>query len=314
MALLQTGREVDGILLLNKPIGINSNMALQRVKRLFHARKAGHTGSLDNMASGLLPLCLGEATKLSGFLLEADKHYQAECTLGMTTTTGDAMGEVLQTRSTLDIDEKRIHQVIKSFTGPIQQIPPMYSAIKQKGEPLYKLARQGKVVERQPRSIMIYKLTVLNFLENRISIEVHCSKGTYIRTLAEDIGEALGCGAYVSGLHRVKVGDYRDMLNFETLEHYAKQGFYALDTLLIPMHSALSHWPTVNLTSELAYYVRQGQAVQVALAPSSGWVKLFVVSPHSLKDCSNPFIGIGQVLDDGRIAPRRLINANINLK
>lgn len=305
------GRDIHGILLLNKPTGISSNVALQRVKRLFHARKAGHTGSLDNMASGLLPLCFGEATKLSGFLLEANKYYQAECTLGVTTTTGDAMGEVLQTRSLQGIDKKRIDQVIKLFIGPIQQIPPMYSAIKQKGQPLYKLARQGKVVERQPRSIIIYKLTVLHFQENRISIEVHCSKGTYIRTLAEDIGEALGCGAHVSALHRVGVGNYRDMVNIETLKHYAEQGFDTLDTLLIPMHSALSHWPTVDLTIELAYYVRQGQAIQVALAPTNGWVKLFVVSDHSSKANSKQFIGIGQVLDDGRIAPRRLINANI---
>ncbi len=308
MAKRRTGRDVHGILLLDKPVGISSNAALQRVKRLFQARKAGHTGSLDNLATGLLPLCLGEATKLSGFLLEADKYYQAECRLGVTTTTGDADGEVLLTRPLVSIDRKRIDQVIKSFIGPIQQIPPMYSAIKHQGQALYKLARQGKVVERKPRSIMIYKLTVLNFVNNCISLDVHCSKGTYIRTLAEDIGEALGCGAHLSALRRIGVGDYRKMLDFETLERDAVQGFDVLDQLLIPMHTALGHWPTVRLESDLAYYVRQGQPVQVSKAPANGWVKLFVINPHSTETSSDQFIGIGQVLDDGRVAPRRLIN------
>jgi len=308
MARRRSGRDVHGILLLNKPVGISSNAALQRVKRLFQARKAGHTGSLDTLASGLLPLCLGEATKLSSFLLEADKYYQAECTLGVTTRTGDAEGEILQTRPLVGIDRKRIDKVIKSFIGPIQQMPPMYSAIKLNGQPLYKLARQGKVVERQPRSVNIYQLTVQRLVENCLSIEVHCSKGTYIRTLAEDIGEVLGCGAYISALHRVGVGSYRDMFDFETLEHYAEQGFDALDQLLIPTHTILSHWPAVRLTNTLAYYVRQGQAVQVSNAPTHGWVTLFGIPPT--EENIDQFIGIGQVLDDGRIAPKRLINMN----
>ncbi len=300
MARRRTGRNVHGILLLNKPVGISSNAALQRVKRLFQARKAGHTGSLDNLASGLLPICLGEATKLSGFLLEADKYYQAELTLGVTTTTGDAEGDVLQNRASTGIDQKKIDVVIQSFIGPIQQVPPMHSAIKYQGQALYKLARQGKVVERKARSVRIYALTVLSWVENRISIDVHCSKGTYIRTLAEDIGEALGCGAYVSALHRSGVGDYRDLFDFETLEQYAQQGLEVLDSLLIPMHTALSHWYEVCLTADLAFYVQQGQPVQVSQAPTSGWVKLFDDNGH--------FLGIGEVLDDGRIAPRRLIN------
>ena len=187
-------------------------------------------------------------------------------------------------------------------------MPPMYSAIKLNGQPLYKLARQGKVVERQPRSVNIYQLTVQYLIENRLSIEVHCSKGTYIRTLAEDIGEALGCGAYISALHRVGVGNYHDMFDFETLEHYAEQGFDALDQLLIPTHTILSHWPAVRLTSTLAYYVRQGQAVQVSNAPTHGWVTLFAIPPT--EENIDQFIGIGQVLDDGRIAPKRLINMN----
>ena len=299
--MAKPGRDVHGILLLNKPVGISSNMALQRVKRWFQARKAGHTGSLDNLASGLLPICLGEATKLSGFLLDADKHYRAECTLGITTTTGDVEGEVLQIRSPENIAQNKIDKVIRSFTGPIQQVPPMYSAIKYHGQALYKLARQGKVVERQARSVMIYTLIGQLKAKNRLFLDVHCSKGTYIRTLAEDIGNVLGCGAHISALHRVGVGDYREMFDFETLEHHATlDGLEALDKLLIPMHTALRHLPKVIMTTELAYYVRQGQAVQVPRAPTQGLVKLFT-------DNAN-FLGIGKVLEDGRIAPKRLIN------
>jgi len=172
MARRRSGRNVHGILLFNKPIGISSNAALQRVKRLFQARKAGHTGSLDRIATGLLPVCLGEATKLSGFLLDADKYYQAECTLGMTTTTGDKEGTVKQTRPVVGIDQNKIDAVIQSFIGPIEQIPPMHSAIKHKGQALYKLARQGKVVERQPRTVVIHALTVESFEDNRLKIEL----------------------------------------------------------------------------------------------------------------------------------------------
>ncbi|KHD08945.1 hypothetical protein PN36_20340 [Candidatus Thiomargarita nelsonii] len=296
----RTGRNVHGILLLNKPKGISSNAALQRVKRLFQARKAGHTGSLDNLATGLLPLCLGEATKLSSFLLDADKYYQAEFTLGAVTSTGDAEGEILQTRPVIDINRKKIDTVIQAFTGEIQQVPPMYSAIKHQGQALYKLARQGKVVDRQARTLMIHSFTVVDWVENRLSVKVHCSKGTYIRTLAEDIGEVLGCGAYVSALHRIGVGNYQDMLDFDTLERYAEEGFEALDGLLMPMHTILEHWPEVCMTAELAYYVQQGQAVQIPNAPTSGWVKIFTDDAR--------FLGIGEILDDGRIAPRRLIN------
>jgi tRNA pseudouridine55 synthase len=300
MARRRSGRDVHGILLLNKPVGISSNTALQRVKHLFKARKAGHTGSLDQIASGLLPICLGEATKLSGFLLDADKHYQAELTLGATTTTGDAEGEIQQVRPTDNIDRVQIDKAITSFIGPIQQVPPMHSAIKHQGQALYKLARQGQVVERQARTVTIYSLTVRRFVENRLAVEVHCSKGTYIRTLAEDLGEVLGCGAHVSALHRVGVGDYWDMIDFETLQRHAEQGFDALDNLLMPMHTALSQWPKVKLTAELTYYVQQGQAVQVPRAPTSGWIKLFADDDR--------FLGIGQILDDGRIAPRRILN------
>lgn len=307
MVRRKNGRDVHGILLLNKPTGISSNTALQRAKHLFQANKAGHTGSLDNLASGLLPICFGEATKLSRFLLEADKRYQAECTLGVTTTTGDAQGEVLQTRSIAQLNNKKIDEVTQSFIGTIQQIPPMYSALKHQGKALYKWARQGKTIPRQARSIRIYDLVVKHWIDQHLVIEVHCSKGTYVRTLAEDIGEALGCGAHISALHRLSVGDYRDMVDFNMLEQSAQPEWEHLDQWLLPIHTLLSHWPTIILTEELAHYLRQGQAVQIAHAPTQGWVKLVVTAEHSMTQW-NQFLGIGQILEDGRIAPRRLIN------
>jgi tRNA pseudouridine55 synthase len=300
MSKRRTGRDVHGILLLNKPIGLSSNAALQRVKRLYQARKAGHTGSLDKIASGLLPICLGEATKFSGFLLEADKYYHAELTFGITTTTGDAEGDIVETRPLSNIDQDRIDKVIQSFIGPIQQIPPMHSAIKYQGQALYKLARQGKTVERQPRTVTIYAINVRNWDLPRLAVDIHCSKGTYIRTLAQDIGETLGCGGYVSLLHRIGVGNYWDMIDLDTLEREVQLGMDTLDKLLIPMQTALSHWPNIELTNELAYYVQKGQAVQVPKAPTKGWVTLFAENDR--------FLGIGQILDDGRIAPKRLVN------
>ncbi len=290
-------RNINGILLFNKPVDISSNAALQRVKRLFQANKAGHTGSLDQLASGLLPICLGEATKLSNFLLMADKYYETTLTLGFTTLTGDAEGEILQTRPTDNINREQIDKVVQSFIGSNEQVPPMYSALKHQGQPLYKLARQGKTIERKARTINIYDIEVQSFIDNYLAIKVHCSKGTYIRTLAEDIGEVLGCGAFVSRLHRVRVGDYQSMIDFTTLEQQADLD--ALDKLLIPMETAISHWPKINLSTELTYYIQQGQAVQVPQAPTDGWVQLFN---------EKIFLGIGQVLEDGRVTPKRLIN------
>jgi len=290
-------RNINGILLFNKPVGISSNGALQRVKRLFQANKAGHTGSLDQLASGLLPICLGEATKLSNFLLMADKYYETTLTLGFTTLTGDSEGEILQTRSADNITLEQIDKVVKSFIGSNEQVPPMYSALKHKGEPLYKLARQGKTIERKARTINIYDIEIQSFIDNYLAIKVHCSKGTYIRTLAEDIGEILGCGAFVSRLHRIRVGEYQSMIDFTTLEQ--QTDLEALDKLLIPMETAISHWPKINLSTELTYYVQQGQAVQVPQAPTDGWVQLFN---------EEIFLGIGQVLEDGRVTPKRLIN------
>jgi tRNA pseudouridine55 synthase len=191
-------RTVNGILLLDKPAGLTSNAALQEVKKLYRARKAGHTGSLDPLATGLLPICFGEATKISGFLLDADKHYRVQCRLGERTNTGDSEGEVLERRPVEAVTEAALREAIEGFLGDIEQIPPMYSALKHKGERLYNLARQGLEVEREPRTVTIYALELLGFTGDHAELMVHCSKGTYVRTLVEDIGEILGCGAHVS--------------------------------------------------------------------------------------------------------------------
>jgi len=295
------GRSINGILLLDKPVGLTSNAALQKIKRLFNAKKAGHTGSLDPLASGLLPLCLGEATKISGYLLNADKKYQAICKLGVTTTTADAEGDVIQTLSVPELDSKSIEKVLKKFIGEIEQVPPMHSALKQNGQPLYKLARQGIEVERTARLVTIYSLNLTKIENDNLFLDVHCSKGTYIRTLSEDIGHELGCGAHLAGLRRTTTGpfDIEQAQGIEQLELLAETGMDPLDAQLLPMDRALEHIPVVNLTDNSAYYIKQGQAVLVSNAPTDGLVRL-LNEQH--------FLGIGHILDDGRVAPKRLIN------
>lgn len=295
-------RDISGILLLDKPGGMTSNAALQAVKRLFRARKAGHTGSLDPLATGLLPVCLGEATKLSGYLLDADKRYRAEIRLGITTTTGDAEGDPLLVREIGTVDRARVEAAAARFTGAIEQIPPMHSALKRNGVPLYKLARQGVAVEREPRSVTIHSLNVVRVDADRVEIDVHCSKGTYIRVLAEDIGEALGCGAHVSALHRTGVGgfDSRRMVALETLRGLSEHGTEALDALLVSMEDALMHWPEVRLAPDVAFFLRRGQAVLVPHAPAHGMVRIYTREDR--------FLGVGHILEDGRVAPKRLVN------
>ncbi len=295
------GRPVDGILLLDKPVGITSNAALQRVKRLYNARKVGHTGSLDPLASGLLPICFGEATKISGFLLDADKRYHGICKLGVRTTTADAEGGVIATRPVPALSEEQVGKVLQGFCGEIEQIPPMHSAIKQNGQPLYKLAHQGIEVERQPRSVQIFELNLIRLEGDELEIDLHCSKGTYVRTLAEDIGEALGCGAHLSALRRTTSGPFKleTAVGLESLQGLAEAGSEALDACLQPMQDALQQWPDIHLTDNSAYYLQQGQPVQVAKAPTSGLVRLFAGEAH--------FLGVGEIMDDGRVAPRRLI-------
>ena len=301
------GRPVHGILLLDKPSGITSNAALQAVKQLFFANKAGHTGSLDPLASGLLPVCMGAATKISGFLLDADKRYQVTCQLGIKTATGDSDGEVLETRPVEIYTQDRLEAVIDSFRGLIQQVPPMYSALKHKGQRLYSLARKGIEVEREPREVTIHEMRLTAMSETTLELDIHCSKGTYVRTLVEDIGEILGCGAHVSRLRRTSVGPYNGleeetaMVTLDTLEEMHQQDRHSLDSLLLPLESALTQWPEVNLTSDAAFYVQQGQPVLVPHVPTEGWVRLY--------EGQTTFLGMGEILDDGRVAPRRLMKA-----
>lgn len=295
------GRRVNGILLLNKPIGMTSNDALQRVKWLFRAQKAGHTGSLDPLADGLLPLCFGNATKISAYLLDADKRYWARVRLGETTATADAEGEVLERREVGDLDSARIEAVLAEFRGEISQMPPMYSALKHNGERLYNLARQGIEVEREPRIVQIHELRLVGVNLPDIEIEVHCSKGTYIRTLAEDIGKRLGCGGHVVALRRTGVGPYgaEAMVSMEQVEEAAQAGSEAMDGLLLPLESAVGHWPAVQLTADSAFYLKSGQPVLVPKAPTEGWVRIY--------DEISRFLGVGEILDDGKVAPRRLM-------
>jgi tRNA pseudouridine55 synthase len=297
------GRPVDGILLLDKPLGLSSNHALQRVKRLFDARKAGHTGSLDPLADGMLPICLGNATKLSAFLLDADKYYWFRMRLGQTTATGDAEGEVLEEKPIDAIDCAQLEQALARFRGDIEQLPPMYSALKHNGKRLYELAREGVEVERQPRTVTIHALEVLRCDLPEVEIRVHCSKGTYVRTLAEDIGAMLGCGAHVTALRRTGVGPYTDlpMHTMDELEQAADGGLSALDAMLLPLDTALGDWPAVRVSADSAFYLTQGQAVLVPKAPTEGWVRIYQ---------GDDFLAVGEVQDDGRIAPRRLMSGS----
>lgn len=295
-------RDIHGILLLDKPAGITSNAALQRVKRLYRARKAGHTGSLDPLATGMLPICFGEATKVSGFLLEADKYYRVVVKLGVRTTTGDAEGDVVDVRPVRAVSDAELLGILSEYTGAIEQIPPMHSAVKQGGQPLYKLAHKGIVVERKARTVVINDIKVLQFNGDLLEFEVHCSKGTYVRSLAEDIGERLGCGGHITALRRQGVGmfDASRMVTLDQLYERAERDFDSLMDLLLPIQSALTQWPDIKVSQDIAYFIKRGQAVLIPHAPSRGYVKLFTGDAH--------FMGIGHVLEDGRVAPRRLMN------
>ncbi len=296
------GRNISGILLLDKPPGMTSNAALQTAKRLFDACKAGHTGSLDPLATGVLPLCFGEATKFSQFLLDADKRYLTTITLGVTTDSGDADGEVLEKREVPEITEEKLETILDDYRGLISQVPSMFSAIKVDGQPLYKLARQGIEVERKAREVTIHSLTLVGFTDDTITLDIHCSKGTYVRSIAEDIGQDLGCGAHVSVLRRLGAGPYQaeQTISLEALQEMALP---ERDKLLTPLYSAVEDWPRVVVTEVMASYVRQGQSVQVANSPTEGWVSIFSESDEH----QDEFIGVGEIMDDGKVAPRRIV-------
>ncbi|MEJ2610193.1 MAG: tRNA pseudouridine(55) synthase TruB [Candidatus Thiodiazotropha sp.] len=299
------GRNINGVLLLDKPEGMTSNKALQEVKFLYKAAKAGHTGSLDPLATGLLPICFGEATKLSAFLLDANKRYLVKVKLGETTTTADAEGEVIERIDPSGVTEAALTEVLSDFMGEQQQLPPMYSAIKHNGERLYNLARQGIEVERETRTIHIYSIDLKSISLPEFEMDVRCSKGTYVRTLAEDIGKRLGCGAYVSGLRRTGAGPYDDqsMVTLEQIQKASAENlFKEMDNWMLPLESALADWPEVALSADATFYLKQGQPILVPNAPTSGWVRLYANK--------SDFIGVGQILDDGRVAPKRLMQTN----
>jgi tRNA pseudouridine55 synthase len=301
-------RAVHGILLLDKPKGISSNAALQRVKRLYTAEKAGHNGNLDPLATGMLPVCLGEATKISAFLLDADKHYRSRGLLGVTTDSGDSEGRVTATCPVPELDLAAIERVLSRFRGEIAQIPPMYSALKHQGQPLYKLARQGREIERKPRPVVIHRLELEAMEMPCLELDIECSKGTYIRSLVEDIGRDLGCGAHVIELRRLASRPFTGpMYELQQLEAIALAGGQAaLDRLLLPADSALPHWPEIVLEPTAAALVRQGQAIQVAGAPIAGLLRLY--SAQGAEETqARQFMGVGRVLEDGRIGAKRLI-------
>lgn len=291
-------KKVHGILLLNKPLHLTSNAALQRIKHLYQAKKAGHTGSLDPLATGMLPICFGEATKVSQFLLDSNKEYAVQARLGIQTSTGDAEGAVIATKPLINITRERITHVLGDFLGTIQQIPPMFSALKHQGRPLYELARKGVEVERQPRTVQIYELQLTSFMDDTFSVLVRCSKGTYIRTLIEDIGAALNCCAYVSQLHRVAVAPYQQNKMY-TLDELQQYDHATLLQCLLPMDTSLQNFPIIRLSSAATFYLRTGQPVRIPDLPTEGLVRLFSDNAQ--------FMGIGEVLEDGRVAPRRLL-------
>ncbi len=296
------------MLVLDKPAGMTSNAALQEVKWLFGAAKAGHTGSLDPLATGVLPICFGEGTKFSQFLLEANKRYLARIKLGVITDSGDADGQVIETRDSSSVDRAAVESVLGDFRGEIEQIPSMFSALKHNGEPLYKLARQGIEVERKSRKVNVYQLDMVEFAEDEFVIDIVCSKGTYVRSIAEDIGMQLGCGAHVNELRRLAAGPYQieEAHTLDELKQVKCSGGEAsLDGCLLDVSSALSDWPAVNLAESTAYYLQQGQAVQVSGAPLDGFVRLYAKP----SDAEAEFIGVGEIQDDGKIAPRRLMSS-----
>ncbi|HHC6693368.1 tRNA pseudouridine(55) synthase TruB [Vibrio parahaemolyticus] len=308
MARRRKGRPINGVILLDKPTGISSNDALQKVKRIYFAEKAGHTGALDPLATGMLPICLGEATKFSQFLLDSDKRYRVIAKLGERTNTSDSDGEVVETRP-VDVTLEKLEASIEKFRGESDQVPSMFSALKYQGKPLYEYARKGIEVPRESRRITVYEIILHRFEGDEVEMEVHCSKGTYIRTIVDDLGEMLGCGAHVTMLRRTAVAKYpyEKMVTLEQLNELLEQAHREeiaprelLDPLLMPMDTAVEDLPEVNLIPELADMVQHGQPVQVLGAPEQGVLRLTMGEERL-------FIGVGEMNDDGKIAPKRLV-------
>lgn len=308
------GRQLDGIFLLNKQAGMTSNAALQRAKWLFAAAKAGHTGSLDPMATGVLPLCFGEATKFSQYLLDADKIYRCTMRFGITTNTGDAEGDEIQRAPAAHITMADVEAALLGFTGNIEQVPSMFSAIKHQGQPLYKLARSGIEVERKARPVTIYRLELTGFRPGddaagvfpEADVEAHVSKGTYIRTLAEDVGAQLGCGAHIIRLHRSSAGPFSetDCVDLDMLATLRGDGRAdVLDKFLLPVEKAIDHLQCVRLPEASGFYLRQGQPVIEVSALNETVVGEMV---RVVLD-NGEFLGVAEIQQDGSIAPRKLL-------
>ena len=308
MARRSKGRFIDGIVLLDKATGMSSNFALQRVKRFFNANKAGHTGALDPLATGMLPICLGEATKFSQHLLDSDKRYLVTAKLGQRTDTSDSDGEVVQTRP-LEFTEAQLMSALEHFRGDTLQVPSMYSALKYQGQPLYKYAREGIEVPREARPITVFELNFIGLEGDELTLDIHCSKGTYIRTIIDDLGEMLGCGAHVIMLRRTQVAHYPydKMVTLEQLEALVAKAqeqqldpSSLLDSLLLPMDTAVADFPEVDVPDASAAYLMQGQAVRVANLEANKLVRITLGTARR-------FVGIGEMNDDGLLAPKRLV-------
>ncbi|XXN63750.1 tRNA pseudouridine(55) synthase TruB [Enterobacter ludwigii] len=302
------GRDVHGVFLLDKHQGASSNDVLQKVKRLFNANKAGHTGALDPLATGMLPVCLGEATKFSQYLLDSDKRYRVIARLGERTDTSDADGNIVETRA-ITFDQAALDAALDYFRGDTLQVPTMFSALKYQGRKLYEYAREGVTVPREARPIKVFELQFIRWEGDELELEIHVSKGTYIRTIIDDLGERLGCGAHVIMLRRLQVARYpiERMVTLEQLQEVAATvnmaetpDYSALDALLLPMDSPAEEFPIVNLLPAVAAYFKQGMPVQVADAPEQGLVRVTEGNAHK-------FIGMAEIADDGRVAPRRLV-------
>ena len=294
------GRNITGIIVIDKPKARTSNHVLQQIKRTFDAKKAGHTGSLDPLATGVLPICLGEATKVSQYLLDGDKCYQVTCKLGVTTDSGDSDGNVVAKMPIPEITEQILYAVLPSFIGQQQQVPPMYSALKFQGQPLYKLARQGIEIERKSRTVNIYDIILISFTSDSFTLKVKCSKGTYIRTLVEDISASLSTGGHVIALRRLESAGYaiEQAITIESIEKCADEGIKALDKLLLPTEEALPNWPRIEADDEQVLALRCGQQIKVEQKYEGVQIRLF--------DRLGIFLGLGEMSQKGIISPKRV--------
>ncbi|MDC4893088.1 tRNA pseudouridine(55) synthase TruB [Acinetobacter baumannii] len=290
-------RHISGVFLLNKPLGLSSNAALQKVRWLYRAQKAGHTGALDPLATGLLPICLGEATKFSHYLLDSTKRYQTTVRLGQTTTTGDVEGDILQERPIPVLSKELIEQTLEKFRGDIQQVPPMYSALKKEGKPLYELARKGIEIEREARPVTIYTLELIEFTENSITLDVTCSKGTYIRVLGEDIGEALGCGGHLTMLHRIQTGHF-ELIPSYTIEYLESLTEEQREALLLPVYAPIDHFLKIQVPEGREKYFCNGLESNI---DHSAEAEVLVFSDERC-------LGLAEITDKKRLVPKRILN------